>query len=59
MTPRQYDATMIHFRRWSGSLVESRQAGPLNQRPAASRAPVYSGLFVQYGMTLAANAFHI
>jgi hypothetical protein len=59
MTPGQHDAAMIdHLRRRQllNRFIGERE--PFDQRPAASRAPIRLGLFVEHGPTLAANPFH-
>jgi len=58
VTPGQHNAAMIHFGRWSAGPLEGRRAGLLKQRSAARGAPVGHALQTQYGVAVAANAFH-
>jgi hypothetical protein len=58
MTPGQHDAAMIDLNRWHSGLIDSRQAGPLNQRSAAGRTPICFSFFAEHGPALAANPFH-
>src|ERR1035438_10017743 len=58
MTPGQYDAAMIDLRRWSARLVEFWGACPFNQGSPASRTPVRGILQLEYGVAIAAHAFH-
>jgi hypothetical protein len=58
VSPRQHDAAMIHFLRGSMRRIKFRHALTLNQRPAASRAPVSFRLRSQHSVAMAAYAFH-
>jgi len=59
MTPGQHDAAVIDLGRRAGALAESRQALPLQQRPAAGRTPIRESLFGKHRPAVAANPFHI
>jgi hypothetical protein len=58
MTPRQHDPAMIHLHRRPANLIDSRHAGPFNQRPSTSWAPIRQGFFVNHRSALAANSLH-
>jgi hypothetical protein len=59
MTPGENDAAMIDFGGRPGGLAQSRQALPLQQRPAAGRTPIHESLFGKNRTAMAANPFHI
>jgi hypothetical protein len=58
VTPGQHDAAMIYLDRRRAGFADSRQTSSLDQRPAASRAPIRDGLFAEHRPAMAANPFH-
>ena len=55
----QDNAAVVDFNGGSTGRVESRQERAFNQRATAGRAPVRFGVFVEHGMTLAADSLHV
>ena len=58
MTSRQHDPPMVHLGLRRSRRLANTQARALNQRPAASRAPIPNHLFPNHRMALAAHLFH-
>jgi len=50
---------MIDYLRWGQRLmILDGESGPLDQRPAAGRAPIRHSFFAEHRTALAANPFH-